>query len=78
LRLQLPAKRYTIATSCTRPLAEVQQRAAGLPVPERIVAWTDVALGKPHLEPFLKAAINLGFPATELLRGCQFCLGELR
>src|ERR1700728_1953979 len=64
LLLQLPAKRWTIATSCTRPLAEVRLRAAGLPVPERIVT-SDVTLGKPHPEPFLKAATRLGFTAPE-------------
>jgi sugar-phosphatase len=65
LLLQLPAKRRTIAASCTRSLAEVRLRAAGLPVPERIVTSTDVTLGKPHPEPFLKAATKLGFPASE-------------
>jgi sugar-phosphatase len=65
LLLRLPAKRWTIATSCTRSLAEVRLRAAGLPVPERIVTSTDVTLGKPHPEPFLKAATKLGFPASE-------------
>jgi sugar-phosphatase len=65
LLLQLPATRWAIATSCTRPLAEVRLRAAGLPVPERIVTSTDVTLGKPHPEPFLKAAAKLGFPASE-------------
>jgi mannitol-1-/sugar-/sorbitol-6-phosphatase len=65
LLLQLPAKRWTIATSCTRSLAEVRLHAAGLPVPERIVTSTDVTLGKPHPEPFLKAATKLGFPAPE-------------
>jgi sugar-phosphatase len=63
LLLQLPAKRWTIATSCTRALAEVRLRAAGLPVPERIVTSTDVTRGKPHPEPFLKAAAKLGFTA---------------
>lgn len=65
LLLQLPAKRWTIATSCTRPLAEVRLRAAGLPVPERIVTSTDVARGKPNPEPFLKAAAKLGFAPCE-------------
>lgn len=65
LLLQLPAKRWTIATSCTRSLAEVRLRVAGLPVPERIVTSTDVTLGKPHPEPFLTAATRLGFPPTE-------------
>ena len=62
---QLPAKGWTIATSCTRPLAEVRLRAAGLPIPERIVTSTDVTQGKPHPEPFLKAAAKLGFAASE-------------
>lgn len=65
LLLQIPAKRWTIATSCTRSLAEVRLRAAGLPVPDRIVTSTDVTLGKPHPEPFLKAAAKLGFPPSE-------------
>jgi len=65
LLLQLPEERWTIATSCTRPLAEVRLRAAGLPVPECIVTSTDVMMGKPHPEPFLMAAIKVGFPATE-------------
>jgi sugar-phosphatase len=61
----LPPDRWTIATSCTRPLAEVRLRAAGLPVPERLVTSTDVTHGKPNPEPFLKAAAKLGFPASE-------------
>jgi sugar-phosphatase len=65
LLLELPAERWTIATSCTRPLAEVRLRAAGLPIPERLVTSTDVTLGKPHPEPFLQAAAKLGFPASE-------------
>jgi sugar-phosphatase len=65
LLLHLPAERWTIATSCTRSLAEVRLRAASLPIPERIVTSTDVTLGKPHPEPFLKAAAKLGFPASE-------------
>ena len=61
----LPPDRWTIATSCTRALAEVRLRAAGLPIPERMVTSTDVAVGKPHPEPFLKAASKLGFPASD-------------
>jgi sugar-phosphatase len=64
---QLPANRWTIATSCTRSLAEVRLRAAGLPIPERIVTSSDVAQGKPHPEPFLKAAEKLGFPPSECI-----------
>jgi len=62
---KLPANRWTIATSCTRSLAEVRLRAAGLPIPDRIVTSTDVTHGKPHPEPFLKAAAKLGFAPSE-------------
>lgn len=63
----LAADSWTIVTSCTRSLAEVRLRAAGLPIPERIVTFTDVTLGKPHPEPFLTAAAKLGFPASECI-----------
>jgi sugar-phosphatase len=57
----LPRDRWTIVTSCTRALAEVRLRAAGLPTPERFITASDVINGKPHPEPFLKAAAILGF-----------------
>jgi mannitol-1-/sugar-/sorbitol-6-phosphatase len=56
----LPANRWTIVTSSTRPLAEVRLRAAGLRLPERLVTSSDVVNGKPHPEPYLKAASVLG------------------
>ena len=65
LLTSLPTSCWTIATSCTRSLAEVRLRAAHLPVPDRMITSTDVDLGKPNPEPFLKAAQNLGFPASE-------------
>ena len=46
-------------------MTEVRLRAAELPVPERIVTSNDVTQGKPHPEPFLKAAAKLGFPPSE-------------
>lgn len=61
----LPSKRWTIVTSCTRRLAEARLRAAGLVIPEKIVTSSDVQNGKPHPEPYLKAATKLGFPANE-------------
>jgi sugar-phosphatase len=61
----LPASRWTIVTSCTRPLAETRIRAAHLPMPPRFITSTDVVKGKPDPEPFVKAAHLLGFdPAT--------------
>jgi sugar-phosphatase len=56
----LPANRWTIVTSGTRPLAEARLRAAGLPVPERMITADDVENGKPHPEPYLKGAEILG------------------
>jgi sugar-phosphatase len=61
----LPPERWTIATSCTRPLAEVRLRAAGLPIPKTLITSSDVKIGKPDPEPYLKAAANLGFAASE-------------
>ena len=55
----LPPDRWTIATSCTRPLAEVRLRAAGLPIPKTMITSSDVKIGKPDPEPYLKAAAIL-------------------
>ena len=57
----LPQDRWTIATSCTRRLAEVRIRAAGLPLPEKMITSNDVQRGKPDPEPYIKAAQLLGF-----------------
>ena len=64
---KLPASRWTIVTSCTRPLAHARLGAAGLPIPERLVTSTDVQNGKPHPEPYLKAASLLGLTASECI-----------
>jgi mannitol-1-/sugar-/sorbitol-6-phosphatase len=61
----LPADRWTIATSCTRPLAEVRLRVAGLPVPKTMITSSDVKVGKPDPEPYLKAAAMLTFAASD-------------
>lgn len=61
----LPVDRWTIVTSCTRPLAEVRIKAAGLPLPEKMITSTDITHGKPHPEPFLKGAAVLGFAAAQ-------------
>lgn len=62
---KLPAARWTVVTSATRRLAEVRLRATGLPLPDQIVTADDITKGKPHPEPYLKAAAILGFPASE-------------
>ena len=61
----LPPDRWTIATSCTRALAEVRLQAAGLPIPKNMITSTDVKIGKPDPEPYLKAAAKLGCAASD-------------
>jgi sugar-phosphatase len=63
----VPADRWVIATSCTRTLAEVRIRAAGLPLPKNLVTSTDVKHGKPDPEPYIKAAKILGLSAAECI-----------
>jgi sugar-phosphatase len=63
----LPPDRWTIATSCTRALAEVRLRAAGLPVPKTMITSSDVKIGKPDPEPYVKAAAKLGFAASDCI-----------
>jgi len=65
LLASLPEDRWTIVTSCTRPLAEVRIKAAGLPLPRKMITSNDIHNGKPHPEPFLKGAAVLGFPASD-------------
>jgi sugar-phosphatase len=60
LLASLPPGRWTIVTSCTRDLAEVRIRAAGLIAPKRLITATDVTFGKPEPEPYLKGAALLG------------------
>jgi mannitol-1-/sugar-/sorbitol-6-phosphatase len=63
----LPQERWTIATSCTRPLAEVRLRAAGLPIPKTLTTSSEVKNGKPDPEPYLKAAAKIGFAASDCI-----------
>jgi mannitol-1-/sugar-/sorbitol-6-phosphatase len=56
----LPVDGWAIVTSCTRPLAEVRIRAAGLPMPQHLVTAADVQKGKPDPEPYVKGAERLG------------------
>lgn len=56
----LPANRWTIVTSATRPLAEMRLKFVGLKVPPLMVAAEDVKHGKPHPEPYLMGAAKLG------------------
>jgi len=65
LLASLLADRWTIVTSCTRRLAEVRIKAAGLPLPTKMITSNDITNGKPNPEPYLKAASMLGFQAAD-------------
>jgi len=67
LLASLPADRWTIVTSCTRRLAAVRIKAAGLPVPAKMITAGDIDNGKPHPEPYLKGASVLGFSAADCI-----------
>lgn len=56
----LPRERWAIVTSAPRKLAEARILAAGLPMPEVLVAAEDVERGKPAPDPFLLGARKLG------------------
>jgi sugar-phosphatase len=49
-----------VVTSASRELARRRMRAAGVPVPEALVAAEDVTVGKPSPEGYLRAAALLG------------------
>jgi len=63
----LPQTSWAIATSCTKPLAQVRIRAAGLPSPRFLVTADDIRQGKPNPEPYLKAAELLGLEAEDCI-----------
>lgn len=67
LLASLPENRWALVTSSTRPLAHVRLRAARLRSPKFIVTSSDVQNGKPHPEPYLKAAAMLGVKAGDCL-----------
>jgi sugar-phosphatase len=63
----LPADRWAIVTSCTRDLAEVRIRVAGLPLPANIVTSSEITNGKPDPEPYLKGASKLDINPADCL-----------
>ncbi len=63
----LPTERYAVVTSSTRRLAEARLQAAGLPLPKFFVTSSDIVNGKPHPEPYLKAAAKLGADPRECI-----------
>ena len=63
----LPEDRWGIVTSCTRPLAEVRLRFAGLPRPACFVSSDDIVHGKPAPDPYQKGAEILGFSPSDCI-----------
>lgn len=63
----LPDKLSAIATSATRPLADVRLRAAGITPPTATVTIEDVDRGKPAPDPFVVAAQRLGADPADCL-----------
>jgi len=58
----LPGSCWAVVTSGVRDTALTRLRHAGLPVPAILITADDVAQGKPHPEPYLRAAALLGVP----------------
>jgi len=63
----LPVERWAIVTSAPRALAMARIAAAGLPLPQVLVAAEDVERGKPAPDPFLLGASRLGFAPEDCL-----------
>ena len=57
----LPNGVWTICTSANPNLGRARLEAAGLPIPKELVTGDDVKQGKPHPDPYLLGAKNLGF-----------------
>ena len=63
----VPQDCWALVTSCAKPLAHVRLKAAGLPVPQKMITSDDVRRGKPDPEPYAKGAALLGFSPSECL-----------
>ncbi len=57
----LPKGVWTICTSANPNLGKARLEAAGIVIPKELVTGDDVAQGKPHPDPYLLGAKNLGF-----------------
>ena len=58
---------WTVCTSANPRLGAARLRAAGLPVPAELVSSEDVERGKPHPDPYLRGAQNLGLEPGECI-----------
>jgi sugar-phosphatase len=59
--------KWAVVTSATRRIAEARLRMTGLPAPPVLISSGDIQHGKPHPEPFLRAAEQLGVPPAECI-----------
>lgn len=64
---QLPSDRWAAVTSGSQQLMRARLAAAGLPVPDVLIAAEDVSAGKPDPEGYLKAAAALGVEVQRCL-----------
>jgi mannitol-1-/sugar-/sorbitol-6-phosphatase len=67
LLTNLPPDRFAIVTSGSRRLATARLRAAGVPVPAKMITADDITNGKPKPEPYLKGAHLLGYKPQDCL-----------
>jgi sugar-phosphatase len=58
-------RRWTVVTSATERLARARMAAGGIPAPEQLVTADFVTRGKPHPEPYLTGAAQLGIHPAE-------------
>ena len=63
----VPEGRWCVVTSGTRHLASARLVLAGIPLPKVLITAEDVATGKPHPEPYLRAAELLGVKPEQCL-----------
>jgi sugar-phosphatase len=67
LLLSLRSGTWTICTSANPNLGRARLEAAGLPIPKELVTGDDVKQGKPHPDPYLLGAKNLGFDPQDCI-----------
>jgi sugar-phosphatase len=63
----LPENRWGVVTSGSRSIAPDRLRTVGVPVPKVLITADDVVNGKPHPEPYLKGAAELGVKPEQCL-----------
>lgn len=63
----LPAHAIALVTSAGRTLAVMRMRSVGVPLPAVIVTAEDVERGKPHPDPYLAAAAQLGVDPADVV-----------